>query len=160
LASFQKRNPKVPTALGQIIVRQCSLAGVNSDLVAAQIAKETGWWTSYAATHLNNPAGVGITNNLPQEEWPGFDTLEEGVHAQVAHLLTYIEGDANPWKTDDPRFQVTKEESDMFGKAKVVQDLEQHWAYTEPTKYAATPLNQRYAYTLAQIASTLQSEAL
>ena len=62
-AWFRKHNPNVPAELGAVIQSECSRAGVNSDLVSAQIAHETGWWTSYAATKLNNPAGVGITND-------------------------------------------------------------------------------------------------
>lgn len=151
---FRSQNPNAPAELGDAIAKQCAAAGMNSDIVAAQICHETGWWESYAATQLNNPAGVGITNDLPRDQWPGFPSIQAGIHAQVAHLWTYTDGDANPWKDGDPRYDATRG-SDMFGKARVIQDLEQHWAWSPPADYNATPPSQRYASRIAALANDL-----
>ncbi len=88
---FRSRNERVPPDLGTAITEEAAGLGVNADIVAAQCAHETGWWTSYAATQLNNPAGLGITNTLPRDQWPGFPSLRAGIHAQVAHLGTQPE---------------------------------------------------------------------
>ena len=40
---------------------------------------------------------------LLRDQWPGFPSLRAGIHAQVAHLGTYVLGRSNPWWNDDPR---------------------------------------------------------
>ena len=126
-AWLKKHNPNVPGDLAAIIVNECSLAGLCSDIVCSQIVHETGWWTSYAAVQLHNPAGVGITNDLPQAQWPGFPSIQAGIHAQCAHLLTYVLGSGNPWRSDDPRYQAAVD-AGYAGMVKTVGGLGGTWA--------------------------------
>ena len=128
---IRRHNPKAPQ-LGTIIVTLCMEMGPNSDIVAAQVAHETGWWTSYAAVSLNNPAGVGITNDLPQAQWPGFPTIRDGIRAQLAHLLTYVKGANNPYKADDPRYQAAVD-AGYAGKVETVGGLGGTWAWPGTT---------------------------
>lgn len=102
-AWITKHNASAPTDFAATLVNQCSQAGLNADLCAAQVMHETGWLTSDWFVNHRNPAGVGVTGQ------PGvgstFPTIEAGIHAYLAHLLTYCLGSANPWKADDPRYQ-------------------------------------------------------
>ena len=151
---LQKKNPHVPVDIASTMAHECALSGLNSDLCMAQCCHETGFFSSDWFVNHRNPAGVGVTGQ------PGvgitFPTVEAGLHAYVAHLLTYIDGASNPLKADDPRYADTLS-SDMFGKAHTIQDLEQHWAYSKPAVYAATPPDQRYAAKIAALANDLIS---
>lgn len=122
----RSHNPDAPEGLGAAIAEESTGLGINSDIVAAQCMHETGWWTSYAATKLNNPAGIGITNNLPRDQWPGFESLRKGIHAQVAHLGTYVHGRSNPWWDDDPRARFVAD--DKLGTVRTIGALGGTWA--------------------------------
>ena len=100
-------------------------------IVAAQVAHETGWWTSYAAVQLHNPAGVGITNDLPQAQWPGFPSIQAGLRAQCAHLLTYVLG-SQPGRSDDPRYQAAVD-AGYAGKVHIIGGLSGTWAWPGTT---------------------------
>lgn len=100
-AVFHRRNPNAPP-LGDAIIRQSALSGINSDFLTAEIMDETANWTSARAVQANNPSGLGATDDGAWGEV--FATPEEGIHATVAHWLTYIMGAANPLKADDPRY--------------------------------------------------------
>lgn len=114
-----------PAGLGDAIVTECATYGVNSDLVAAQVAHETGYWTSTYAVQRNNPAGIGAVNDNPGQAL-SFPTVRAGIHAQVAHLLSYVLGAANPIKADDPRYAAMP--ADYLGSVKTLSDLNGKWA--------------------------------
>lgn len=146
-AWFKSHNADVMTGLGRAIVAECELTGVNADVMAAQVAHETGYWTSYAANQLNNPAGLGITNGLPQDQWPGFVTPRAGLHAQAAHLLTYVMGRDNPWWNDDPRAKYVP--ASNLGTVRTIGALGGTWAVPGLT----------YGEAIARLASDLAAFA-
>lgn len=147
------KNGLDPSGLGTSITTQAQQAGLNSDLIAAQIAHETGYWTSDFAQNRDNPAGLGAINADPGQALT-FATVAAGVHAMVAHLRTYVEGAANPWQADDPRYAAT-ESSDMFGKARVPHDLDQHWAWSPQAEYDAEAPSLHYGDRIAALANEL-----
>lgn len=124
---FVTHNPNAPEGLGDAVIAECQPAGVNSDLVAAQIAHETGYWTSQIANQKNNPAGIGAENDNPLGKAITFPTPQAGIHAQVAHLLTYVLGAANPLKADDPRYHAAQS-AGYLGVAHTLNDLDGRWA--------------------------------
>jgi hypothetical protein len=117
-----------PAGLGQLFVTGCRRYNqiVNHDLAAAQSAHETAGWTSYWASK-NNPAGIGVTGVPGAGEV--FETAEDGIQAQVAHLLSYAAG-VGPWVKDDPRADAMPRES--FGAAPAIAGLNGLWAVPGP----------------------------
>ena len=49
----------------------------------------------------DNPMGGAIDFKSGDAKWG--QGIEAGIHATVAHILTYVEGHANPWWNEDPR---------------------------------------------------------
>lgn len=120
-----------PAGLGAAVTLSASAAGLNSDLLAAQIAHETGYWTSAIARDKNNPAGIGAENDDPYGKAITFPTVAAGIDAMVAHLLTYIKGDG-PWTAIDPRYAAVKA-AHWLGTVKTLSDLNGKWAYPGTT---------------------------
>ena len=122
-----------PANLGAAIVAECRrYAGyiVNHDYVAPQILKETAAWQSKYARERNNPGGIGAINSDPDQAiW--FPTVEAGVRAHVAHLLTYAVGDG-PWTHDTPRYANVKAKG-WVGTAPLWTDLNGKWAWPGTT---------------------------
>lgn len=114
-----------PALLGVGVIAQSGGLGMNSDLVAAQVAHETGYWESADAQQKDNPAGIGAINSAPGDALT-FSTIDAGIHAQVAHLGSYVLGAANPWKADDPRYADIPAAS--LGAVHVLSDLDGRWA--------------------------------
>ncbi|HUZ00525.1 MAG TPA: N-acetylmuramoyl-L-alanine amidase, partial [Thermomicrobiaceae bacterium] len=110
--------------LGASFIHWASFAGLNADLVAAQCAHETGFWTSAWAQISKNPAGLGVTG--APGAGLGFATADDGIKAQCAHLLTYILGAQSPMVADDPRYTVTPDA--RMGLVKTLGDLDGTWA--------------------------------
>lgn len=116
-----------PPPIGQAIHGFCSYVGVNSDLVAAQIVRESAGWQSAIARDKNNPSGLGAINDNAYEAAITFANPALGIHATIAHLLTYTEGHANPWWNDDPRAAAVPAQN--LGAVRVLSDLDGRWAY-------------------------------
>lgn len=146
-------NGTCPPGLGSAILAACVTEHVNSDLVAAQVAHETGYWTSAIARDKLNPAGLGAENDDPYGKAISFPTVFAGIQAQVDHLLTYVKGDGY-WTQFDPRYQAVKA-AGWLGTVRVLRDLEQKWAYSKPADYAATPPEERYGAMVAAAANHL-----
>jgi N-acetyl-anhydromuramyl-L-alanine amidase AmpD len=125
---FKARNAAAPDGLGAAFVSQGRASGVNSDWLAGQTANESDWWKSKIAVDKNNPAGIGATNDNPYGNAITFRTPEAGIHAQTAHLLTWIKGSANPWAADDPRYQAAMS-TGRAGHAITFNDLNGNWAF-------------------------------
>ncbi|HEX7123226.1 MAG TPA: N-acetylmuramoyl-L-alanine amidase [Gemmatimonadaceae bacterium] len=153
------RTYREPPPIGADIIRVCADAEaacgepVNSDLVAAQICKESAGWQSAIVRDKNNPSGLGAVNNDPYGGAVRFATPYEGIRATVAHLLTYTLGRRNPWWDDDPRAAAVPEYN--LGVVRVLRDLEQRWAWSPPERYNATPPDQRYGAGIARLANEL-----
>lgn len=149
---FHAENPSAP-ALGDAILRACTDIRINSDLVAAEIAEETGYWTSKIALEKNNPAGLGAVDDDPStsvdETTQGaiaFSSPEEGILAQVAHLATYALGEGNPLRSLDPRYSAAVSVG-YAGKYDTLRGLATHWAsdpkYHEKIAALANNLTKR-----------------
>lgn len=147
----------LPADLGQAIVEEARLAGINSDILAGQIAHESSYAQSRYARERNNYSGMGAVNDNPDLAIT-FASPRAGVHAQASHLLSYILGANNPQKADDPRYAATTG-SDMFGRARTLHDLDQHWAWSPQAQYDAAPASQRYGAMIAAHANDLLSFA-
>ena len=124
-AWFAAHSPGCPAdEIGHAVVANCLAVGLNGDLVAAQIAHETGWWSSAWAAR-NNPAGLGVTGVAG--EGLSFPTVAAGIQAQVAHLLTYCLGAKNPWAKLDPRY-LAAADAGYLASVRVLKDLDGRWA--------------------------------
>lgn len=117
---------KQPPDLGLTIINLCAEVGVNSDLVSAQICKESAGWQSAIVRAKNNPSGLGAENDNPYEKAATFDTPADGIKATIAHLLTYVVGRGNPWWSFDPR--ATAVPGKNLGVVQVLSDLDGRWA--------------------------------
>ena len=124
---FLSQNGKAPAGIGNAVVAECAAYGLNGDLVASQIVHETGYWTSAIANDKNNPAGIGAVNDNAYNGAIIFATPRDGIHCQVAHLLSYIDGNTNPIKRDDPRFSAIP--TNNLGSVSCLSDLDGKWAY-------------------------------
>ena len=93
-----------PFGIGHDIIAIAAEWGVNHDLVAAQISKESAYWQSTIVRDKNNPSGLGAENDAAYEKAITFPTAYEGIRATVAHLMVYAVGDG-AWTQYDPRYQ-------------------------------------------------------
>lgn len=124
-AWFEAHTAGCPASeIGAAVADCAERAGVNGDLIAAQIAHETGWWSSDWA-RANNPAGLGVTGAA--SAGLRFPSVAAGIRAQVAHLLTYVEGADNPWRELDPRYGAAAQ-AGYLGIARTLGDLDGRWA--------------------------------
>jgi hypothetical protein len=126
-----ERNQRVttpPPGLGQAFIDGCRRysRNVNHDHAASQSAHETAGWTSFWASR-NNPAGIGVTGQTGVGLT--FETVEDGIQAQVAHLLSYAAG-VGEWTQDDPRASAMPRE--WFGSARTLHGLNGKWAVPGP----------------------------
>lgn len=143
----------IPNRLGNIIVEEARVYGLNQDLLAAQIAHESAACQSRIARDKNNYSGYGAENDDPYGKAHTFATPREGIRVQIAHLMGYIAGDG-PWNELSPRYALVKQAGNA-GTVKTPGDLEQKWAWSPPDRYNATPVNQRYGSQIANLANDL-----
>lgn len=138
---FAKRGPeykgyapdnayKPAPAIGAFIVGFSDMAGINSDLVAAQCLHESAAWQSAIARDKNNPAGIGAENDdstgTAYDKAITFLTPDLGIRAQVAHLCDYAVGKGD-WTQYDPRASAMPKA--WFGIAKSLNGLDGRWAF-------------------------------
>ena len=116
-----------PFGIGQDIIAISAEWGVNHDLVAAQISKESAYWQSAIVRDKNNPSGLGAENDAAYEKAITFPTAYEGIRATVAHLMVYAVGDG-AWTQYDPRYQNVKD-AGWLGTAPTLKGLDGKWAY-------------------------------
>src|SRR5579875_2312247 len=121
-------------ALAQAVGPAARAYGINSDLLAAQICKESAAGQSAIFRAKWNPSGLGAVNDNPSGAAIDFKSgdarwgqgIAAGVHATVAHLLSYLDGrDSKLWG-DDPR--ATAIPTDRLGTVRVLRDLDGRWA--------------------------------
>lgn len=121
-----------PKGLGEAIIAWSGNwrgVTVNSDLVAAQCAKESAGWQSSWARDANNPAGLGVDGRPGMGE--RFDSFGEGLECQVAHLLVYAVGEGQ-WTARDRRYEAAKAQG-YLGIAPTLRGLNGRWATPGPT---------------------------
>lgn len=115
-----------PPPLGDSLIAYGQRWGINWDLAAAQLVKESAGWQSRIAREKNNPAGLGAVNSNPLGGAVTFATPDAGVRAQMAHLANYARGRGD-WTADDPRAGAMPDSS--FGVATTLAGLDGRWAW-------------------------------
>jgi hypothetical protein len=106
---------------------EASLEGIRPDVAFAQAIHETGYFRygGDVVPFQNNFAGIGTTGNRVKGYW--FTTAQEGVTAQIQHLLAYTSTRPPKKEIVDPRYHLVTT-SQNFGKAVVWTDLNGRWA--------------------------------
>ena len=117
-----------PPQIGEAIIRISSEIGCNSDLVASQICKESAGWQSRIVRDKHNPAGLGAENDDPYGKALTFATPEDGIRATVAHLGSYVLGDANPLRELSKRHEILRSRG-YLGSVRILSQLDGKWAY-------------------------------
>ncbi|MCZ7598351.1 MAG: N-acetylmuramoyl-L-alanine amidase [Gammaproteobacteria bacterium] len=113
--------------VGQDIIGICRHWGINWDLMAAQIVKESAAWQSAISRDKNNPSGLGAVNDNAYDGAVTFESPALGIRATAAHLMTYATGDGD-WAASDPRYDAVKAKG-WLGVAKTWGDLDGKWAW-------------------------------
>lgn len=106
---------------------EASLEGIRPDVAFAQAIHETGFFRygGDVVPFQNNYAGIGTTGNKVKGYW--FATAQEGVTAQIQHLLAYASTRPPQKEIVDPRYRLVKT-TQNFGKAVMWTDLNGKWA--------------------------------
>lgn len=125
-AYVKKYNPDLNPEIAKAFIEIGKKYGMRGDIVFCQSIHETNYFkfTGDVKPEQNNFAGIGATGGGN----PGnsFATIEEGVTAQMQHLLAYASTDPIP-KGEvlvDPRFELIK----VRGTAPYWEDLGGKWA--------------------------------
>ena len=126
----QNSFPLITVSIEQLVDyywEEASLEGIRPDVAFAQAIHETGYFRygGDVVPFQNNYAGIGTTGNKVKGYW--FATAQEGVTAQIQHLLAYAS--TRPPQKDivDPRYKLVKTTKN-FGKAVTWTDLNGKWA--------------------------------
>lgn len=128
VAYVEKNNPnnKNIERIAKAFIEIGAKYGVRGDMAFCQSILETGWFTfkgSSVSPDQNNFCGMGAVGNGAKGN--SFETIEEGVTAQIQHLLAYASKNDIPKgeKLVDPRFKyVTRGISPHW------EDLDNRWA--------------------------------
>ena len=107
----------------QIVMEEAAAEGVRAEVVFCQSMRETGWlqYGAQVSVWQCNFAGIGATNG--GAAGASFDTVREGVRAQVQHLKAYASTAALNNECIDPRFGLIER-----GVATSLEDLDGRWA--------------------------------
>ncbi len=122
-----KRNADFDCAIAQAFHDVGKRYGIRGDIALCQSILETGWFKYVGGTAVrpeqHNYCGLGVTRlGLAGAS---FETIEEGVTAQIQHLYAYATRSALP-KGEveiDPRFRMV-----VRGSAPTWQKLNMRWA--------------------------------
>lgn len=131
MAEFvRERNPEFCDEIAEAFYRIGSLYGVRGDIALCQSVIETGWFKFGGGTAVTpdqfNYCGLGVTQRGVKGAC--FDSIEQGVTAQIQHLYAYAcchplpEGET----IIDPRFEMVSR-----GTAPSWEDLNLRWAMNE-----------------------------
>lgn len=138
--------------------------GVRASIVAAQIAKETGYFRfgGQVAPGQYNLAGLGATNG--GAAGMSYPDIETGVLAVFVHHLVYMFGAVENWPANlqqylflDHRYQPVIS-TGRAGSVKRLGDYTNgNWAFSP--QYPIGSLANGYATGIAEIANTITTEA-
>ncbi len=105
-------------------------AGVDPSIVIAQAVLETNWFTSYWWTTRGNPAGIGITGDVQQNQNSKIFSSLSAARAHLSHLQLYATGQINlPFLiTDDPRYEAYVNAHGNVGIAPTIGGLTNTWS--------------------------------
>ena len=121
------KNPDFDRSIAEAFYELGRVYGIRGDVALCQSLIETGWFKFTGGTAVtpdqHNYCGLGVT--LLGLKGHSFDTVEEGVRAQLQHLYAYASKDKVPEgeKIVDPRFALVKR-----GVAPTWRDLNGRWA--------------------------------
>lgn len=158
-ASFVKLAPIQPPAnIGAAIHGLGQAWGVNQAVVAGLIAHESSYWQSAICRDKRNPSGLGAFNDTAYQSAITFPDAYNGILATYAHLWSYFSTVENDLTRYDPRRQAVIAKG-WLGACKVLRDLEQKWAFSDPADYARAPESARYGAMVADKANRLTAFA-
>lgn len=126
-AFVSSRNPDFPREIAEAFYTIGKRYGIRGDIALCQSILETGWFKFTGGTAVtleqNNFCGLGVTKLGIKGH--AFDTIEEGVTAQIQHLYAYACKKELPKgeKLIDPRFSLVRR-----GIAPTWADLNRRWA--------------------------------
>ncbi|MCM1292189.1 MAG: glucosaminidase domain-containing protein [Bacteroides sp.] len=128
LCNFVRRNnPTFPVEIAEAYIRIGRLYGIRGDVAICQAIIETGWFRFADGTAVkpdqHNYCGLGVTGR--GMTGASFETIDEGVTAQIQHLYAYCCKSPVPKGESvvDPRFQLVSR-----GVATTWHDLSNRWA--------------------------------
>ena len=134
-----RRNPDFDPAIARAYLAVGEKYGIRGDIALCQSILETGWFRFADGTAVtpdqHNYCGLGVTRRGMRGQ--SFDTIEQGVTAQIQHLYAYACADPIPGgeKLLDPRFKLVAR-----GVAPTWADLAGRWA-----------ANDRYAHSIMRL---------
>lgn len=98
----------------RIYDEECKAEGVKTEVAFCQAMKETGFLTFRGDVEIKqyNFAGLGATG--AGAKGASFNTVREGIRAQVQHLKAYASTDSLKSACVDPRFQFVKRGSAIY----------------------------------------------
>ncbi len=128
LAAFVgSRNPDFDPAIAQAFIEVGNRYGIRGDVALCQSILETGWFKFSGGTCVkpeqHNYCGLGVTKS--GVTGISFNTIEQGVTAQIQHLYAYATKAPLPKGETllDPRFSLVER-----GCAATWHDLNRRWA--------------------------------
>lgn len=124
---ISRRNPQFETEIAEAFYRLSPMYGIRADIAICQSIVETGWFKYTGGTAVtadqHNYCGLGVTQLGVKGAC--FDTVDDGVRAQLQHLYAYAS--KRPIPADepitDPRFHLVNR-----GTATTWHDLAGRWA--------------------------------
>lgn len=125
-----KVNPDFPIEIAQAYIEVGRRYGIRGDIALCQAVIETGWFRFADGTAVrpeqHNYCGLGVEKR--GMTGCSFNSIEEGVTAQLQHLYAYAADTPLPdgEKIVDPRFKLVKR-----GCAQSWHDLSGRWAMND-----------------------------
>ena len=103
-------------AFCQIYIEECKAEGVKVEVAFAQMLLETGYlrYGGLVSIEDKNFAGMGATDSAANRNVAKFNTVREGVRAQVQHLKAYASKDPLKNPQVDPRFHLVTRGTGMY----------------------------------------------
>ena len=126
--TYYKEHDKEATTLEkfcQIYIDEANAEGINVEVAFCQAMLETGWLQYGGAVTIDkfNFAGIGAVDSNPSEGAARFNSVREGIRAQIQHLKAYANDEPLNNPQIDPRFHLVKR-----GSAPYVEMLGGRWA--------------------------------
>lgn len=140
------RNPNFEPEIAEAFYRLSPIYGIRADLALCQSIIETGWFKFTGGTAVtaeqHNYCGLGVTER--GVKGMTFETIDDGVRAQLQHLYAYATIHPLPPEEPmlDPRFHLVAR-----GCAKTWHDLAGRWA-----------MNPNYGKQIADVYTLLCNE--
>lgn len=128
----------------QMYVDECRLEGVKPEVAFAQAMKETAYLHFDGAVSIdkNNFAGIGATNSDPNnKQIAKFDTVRDGIRAQVQHLKAYACDEPLVSTCVDPRFTYVQRGVAPYVEYLGVQENPAHKGWATDVNYGNSIVN-------------------